>query len=90
MICDLRAQPSGKFENFSRITSSDFQFLLEKIEPKMLEFSINELKKKEALFSIYHYVRTKYVKSKKSGSGASEIEEPNWFASVGKEENMAS
>ncbi len=40
-ICDLRAQPSGKFENFARMTSSDFQFLLEKIEPKIRKQSTN-------------------------------------------------
>ncbi len=48
---------------------------------KKPEFSINELKKKrEALFSIYRHVRTKYIKSKKPGSGLSEIEQPSCFA----------
>lgn len=30
---DLRREPSGKFENFCRMSATDFEFLLSKIGP---------------------------------------------------------
>ncbi|XP_031353290.1 protein ANTAGONIST OF LIKE HETEROCHROMATIN PROTEIN 1-like [Photinus pyralis] len=33
MLCDLRSQPSGRFENFCRMTATDFENLLSRIGP---------------------------------------------------------
>ena len=33
MLDDLRKEPSGKFENFCRMSATDFEYLLSKIGP---------------------------------------------------------
>ncbi|XP_050528046.1 uncharacterized protein LOC126898138 [Daktulosphaira vitifoliae] len=33
MLADLRMEPSGKFENFCRMSSTDFEYLLGKVGP---------------------------------------------------------
>lgn len=41
MLLDLKQEPSGKFENFCRMSSVDFEFLLNKIGPTIKKSDTN-------------------------------------------------
>ncbi|KAL4119780.1 hypothetical protein QTP88_012552 [Uroleucon formosanum] len=41
MLLALRAEPSGKFQNFCRMSSEDFEFILTKIGPKISKQDTN-------------------------------------------------
>lgn len=41
MILDLQKEPSGKFENFCRMSAEDFEYLLIKIGPKIQKQDTN-------------------------------------------------
>jgi len=41
MLCDLNNEPSGKFENFCRMSSSDFEYILNKIGPDITKLDTN-------------------------------------------------
>ena len=41
MLADLRREPSGKFENFCRMSASDFEFLLSMIGPNISKKDTN-------------------------------------------------
>lgn len=41
MLMDLRREPSEKFANFCRMSAEDFQFLLNKIGPKIIREDTN-------------------------------------------------
>ena len=41
MLHDLKINPSKKFENFCRMSSTDFEYLLHKIAPYILKMNTN-------------------------------------------------
>lgn len=41
MLLDLQREPSGKFENFCRMSVEDFEYLLNKIGPKIQKQDTN-------------------------------------------------
>ncbi len=41
MLVDLKREPSGKFVNFCRMSAEDFEFLLNKIGPKIMKKDTN-------------------------------------------------
>lgn len=41
MLEDLNREPSGKFENFCRMSATDFEFLLNKLGPLIMKQDTN-------------------------------------------------
>lgn len=41
MLADMRKEPSGKFENFCRMSAEDFQIILNKIAPEIRKSDTN-------------------------------------------------